>query len=308
MRPSKLAILLSRIFPSPFRQLISFSARGYLPGAIRRHWISMHLACELFKNDGLPIYRSPYKLYVPPDLIHMYIHHYGFLDYEPLTHRVFLDSLKPGFVVLDIGAHFGYYALLGAGTVGSMGKVHAVEAAPENLAVLEHNVRVNKLENVEIHRFAAGSTRGTQVLNVSAMGVTAFDPSGPQGAQARIDTKVEVPIVPLDKLIQGPVHLAKIDVDGSELTVLEGMKRILSENKEMKLLVEWAPSVYCSDRNPLDIPTWLEGAGFNQIDVLADWREESFSIRQATEMLDQKKVARNQAFMLFAKRIGVSSH
>lgn len=57
--------------------------------------------------------------------------------------KVFLDIVKPGMTVLDIGANIGYYSLLAASRVGSTGKVISFEANPELADILASNFSIN---------------------------------------------------------------------------------------------------------------------------------------------------------------------
>jgi hypothetical protein len=53
-----------------------------------------------------------------------------------------------------------------------------------------------------------------------------------------------VEVLPLDDLVQANdrVDLVKIDVEGSELLVLQGMKRIIADNPELAIIAEYGPS------------------------------------------------------------------
>jgi FkbM family methyltransferase len=63
----------------------------------------------------------------------------GFID-EGLT-RMILEYLKPGMTFIDIGAHFGYFTLLGSIIVGGKGQVHAFEPTPGSIEILMNNTR-----------------------------------------------------------------------------------------------------------------------------------------------------------------------
>lgn len=62
---------------------------------------------------------------------------------EPYTVQLFREHVRPGIVVVDIGAYLGYYALLGARGAGETGEVHAFECDPVNHRFLLHNLRLN---------------------------------------------------------------------------------------------------------------------------------------------------------------------
>lgn len=52
------------------------------------------------------------------ELVSLFIYRYGFFE-EGLT-NIFLHYLKPGMTFFDIGAHFGYFTLLGSALVGTL--------------------------------------------------------------------------------------------------------------------------------------------------------------------------------------------
>ena len=70
--------------------------------------------------------------------------------YEPFTRGLCMDSLEPGMVFLDIGAHVGLYSLPAAGRVGETGRVIAFEPHPSNRGLLEENIDRNEVENVTV--------------------------------------------------------------------------------------------------------------------------------------------------------------
>jgi len=57
-------------------------------------------------------------------------------------------ALKPGMVVADIGAGTGYHARRIAALVGDSGRVHAVDAQPEMIALLTESIRKQSLRNI----------------------------------------------------------------------------------------------------------------------------------------------------------------
>jgi predicted methyltransferase len=60
--------------------------------------------------------------------------------YEPEVTAVFGRVLRPGDVVIDVGANVGWFTLLAASLVGPGGKVVACEPGPDNLAKLQANI------------------------------------------------------------------------------------------------------------------------------------------------------------------------
>jgi FkbM family methyltransferase len=144
-----------------------------------------------------------------------------------------------GSTVIDVGANIGYNTLHAARLVGRRGRVVAIEPTPDNLAVLRRNVAAAGLRNVAIEPVAAGSARGTHDLFVRGA-VSAVNSLFPLSCYASVTDVLQVPVVPLDALVEGPVDLVKIDVEGAELDVLEGMPCLLRA-PHVVLIVEWHP-------------------------------------------------------------------
>ncbi len=229
------------------------------------------MARDLFENTGFPVWGTRFRLYLPRQLFSIYFDYFKFMDYEPQTRREFARLIKPGSVVIDVGANIGYYTLIAAAKAGSQGKVHAVECSPLTLELLRENVRRNQLTNVEIHPVAAFSERGELTLNISAIGLSWFPlhENWPKVAGSGSTTKV--PAVPLDELIHSRVNVVKIDAEGADLEVLKGMKRILSENPGIALIVEWAPALLqAAGKDPLELPRWLAQQRFGNMSVLEE--------------------------------------
>jgi FkbM family methyltransferase len=140
--------------------------------------------------------------------------------------------LRPGDKVLDLGAHIGTFAL----PVAALGcRVLAVEASPENFALLRSAAQRNGLGDLEVLHAAVAGRAGT----------VRFAPNGPHGqadiARSGQDT-IEVTAVAVDELLAarswGDVHLVKIDIEGSEPQALIGMTELLTRPDAPPILIE----------------------------------------------------------------------
>src|SRR4051794_3422554 len=169
--------------------------------------------------------------------------------FETVTRRMLFERLGPGSVFVDVGAHVGTIGLPAARVVGPTGHVHAVEASPPTVELLEANAARNGISNITIHRCAAGAFQGRADYNLMLYSYVNGFAQRP-GAE-KVDT-VQVDVRPLDDLVQGRVDVVKIDVEGGELEVLQGMSRILEENPEVLLCVELNPlALKTAGHNPL---------------------------------------------------------
>ena len=166
-----------------------------------------------------------------------------FLEGERFLAERFLlrRLLRPGMRVVDVGANIGYYLLFLTRAVGSEGALCCLEPEPENLAELERNLRHNRIGNARILPFAAGGEDSEVSLHPGINGKVADDGSG----------SLTVPLRRLDSVLDGPVELIKIDVEGYEGHVLAGAERLLSGYRPT-LFVEVHPAF-------LAPPTTLRG-------------------------------------------------
>ena len=149
---------------------------------------------------------------------------------EPLRARV-LGLIPIGGTFIDVGAHVGCYSLRAADRAAA---VYAVEPVPETALVLERNCELNHIQNVYIYTMAAWDSRTTLAL---------VSPNGfPRDASMRTrptEAEGDVVAVRLDEIFRHVHHvdLIKVDVEGSDLEALEGMRGLLARLRP-KVLIE----------------------------------------------------------------------
>jgi FkbM family methyltransferase len=176
-------------------------------------------------------------------------------------HRLLDRFVRPGATVIDVGANIGYNTVHAAQLAGAHGRVVAVEPTPDNLHVLRHNVAAAKLENVVVAPVAVGRSAGTRELFVRGS-VSAVNSLFPQSCYAEVTQVLRVPVVRLDDLVEGEAAVVKIDVEGGELDVLEGMPRLLRAAR-VALIVEWHPLLQqLAGYEPDALPQWLLARGW----------------------------------------------
>lgn len=158
-------------------------------------------------------------------------------DYLTKTIKKYLEK---GNIVIDVGAHIGYYSTYMARLVGKTGKVYAFEPEPHNFKLLERNVKENKFSNIILENKAVSDHVGKSYLylNEKSTGDNRIFYSNDNRE------KIVVDLITLDeyfKNIKKKVDLIKIDVQGVDLKVLKGAKKILDSNKHIKIAVELYP-------------------------------------------------------------------
>ena len=168
---------------------------------------------------------------------------------DPAEIRFVRQSLRPGQVAVDIGCHKGAYTYWMRRCVGPSGAVYAFEPQPRQVAYLREAFSVMGYDNVELVPMAVSDKSGqlplyTPTVSTHFASLEVGPPSrgGLQGA-ARLVTPTPsllVDVTTLDEFFTGdrrPPHFLKIDVEGHELSVLEGGRRTL-EAHHPTILVE----------------------------------------------------------------------
>ena len=149
------------------------------------------------------------------------------INYEKL---LYLNEIKKGNTVLDIGANKGYYTSLFSVLVGRHGEVHSFEPVPESYMRLQE--LNTQLKNVFSNNLAVGQESGTATIN--------YDPLDSEKATL-IDTTLSLPkksqteVISIDEYVENLkltfVHFIKCDVEGLELEVLRGAMNTLKTLK-----------------------------------------------------------------------------
>lgn len=155
--------------------------------------------------------------------------------YEMRFDQAIISALKEDDVVWDVGANVGYYTEKFAEVVGKNGRVYSFEPNPRAFTSLQ--TIANRYSNVTVKKIALSS----------ACGSLPFEVDGPQGVTSRLADQTSeksyiVEVTTADQLIRGsniPVpNVVKIDVEGYEIQVLEGMKDFLEHERLKFIFVE----------------------------------------------------------------------
>jgi FkbM family methyltransferase len=172
--------------------------------------------------------------------------------------------LRPGDVLYDVGSNIGFFALIGARSVGPNGSVHAFEPVLECARAIEENAARNHFHNVRVHRVAVGDREDVVELRRTTHpgGATISPKEHPPDTVS----SVQVPCVALDAYRQQAglpePALVKIDVEGVEEEVLRGMERILERDRPILVYEVDAPDDARLRMKTDAVDALLERAGY----------------------------------------------
>jgi FkbM family methyltransferase len=154
----------------------------------------------------------------------------------------FKQNIKKGDVVLDLGAHIGYFTCLFAQLVGESGKVFSFEPAPNNFKLLKKNVEVNGYKHVVIEQKAVSNVNTTVKMYLS---------NSPKDHRI-YDThdnreSIEVESIRLDdyfKDFNQKISLVKSNIQGADYAAFQGMKSVIEKSKSNIILaMEFNPAM-----------------------------------------------------------------
>jgi FkbM family methyltransferase len=210
---------------SPFRLLRAF---GFpLPNSIYKH-LPFHGAFVLHHPDGVDFGMISYGYELENNL-----YWEGLSGWEPECIRPWIRFASEARVVLDIGANTGLFSLLAAATKARP-TVHAFEPVSRIATILETNCSLNPGLSIVVHETAVGAWNGEVEL---------FDPGGACCYSASLDPRfLELPTsvyrvrqvsldAEMDRGTIRDVDLIKLDVEGWEEWVLDGMHRMIDSFK-----------------------------------------------------------------------------
>ncbi len=189
---------------------------------------------------------------------------------EPEQSLAIANLLHPGCVFYDIGANVGYYTVIAARIVGDRGIVVAVEPDIRNITYLRRHLSINRLTNVSIVTAACSDGAGICSFATGSTFATGHIVKPHESCAPRQATIV--PTISLDQLVaSAKAHpdVIKIDVEGAELSVLQGASRLLASRFPTVLL-----SVHSDDLREQSIE-FLSGFGYTCKPLQADQRSAS---------------------------------
>jgi FkbM family methyltransferase len=161
--------------------------------------------------------------------------------YEPGLLALLERELRPGDVVLDVGAHVGVHALTAARRLRALGggRVIAFEPAPDSAATARAAAARNGLA-VEVVRSGLGDADG----EIELRGDPRYpgDDAGVRSQFGDGDVVARAPVTTFDawaaKTGLDRLDVVKVDIEGAEVLALRGMQTTLKQLRPRLLAIE----------------------------------------------------------------------
>ena len=183
------------------------------------------------------------------------------------------NQLKPGDVFFDVGAHHGWVSMWGLSLVGREGKVYSFEPSPANLSILKWHRTRNKFSQWAVVPKAVSDVDSEEEFFLvdtgdSPMNSLTTGAPGTPFMDGREIRKISMQTITLDTFCNQSnlrPDLVKIDVEGAELLVLHGARKLLGESCPIIVLAVhpyWLPK----GQSTQQIFEYLTGYGYTVYD------------------------------------------
>jgi FkbM family methyltransferase len=180
-------------------------------------------------------------------------------------------------VFIDVGANIGYFSLIAAGE--QVSKVYAFEPTPQTLSLLHENIQLNSFEScIEVVPKAVGNqnkpvsftlTTETEVNHLTLKGETSSQ-------------SITVPCTTLDSFVKqknlSHIAMIKVDVEGAEMLVFQGLKNML-KNKQVEVIL-------------FEVNKQSEQFGFSYLDYFDFFEKYEYSLFEIDSSFHLRKITK----------------
>jgi FkbM family methyltransferase len=195
--------------------------------------------------------------------------------YEHAVQELVIRALKEGDTFVDIGTNIGMITLLAASRVKKGGLVLSFEPNPSIYARLREHIELNGLEGVvRTHPMGLGSEHAELTLNIpevhSGMASLGKPRDLPQWEKRR---EVKVNVERADRVIPAETPGAmfvKIDVEGFERHVLQGLEGVLKARKPAVLMECDDDLLKHAGSNEAEVWALMQGHGYSALEPYED--------------------------------------
>jgi len=205
--------------------------------------------------------------------------------HDPAVVKHILESLATGGNFIDVGANIGYMSLVAARALAGRGAVFSFEPSPREFETLLRNIEMNDVSNVTAIPKGIGPVRSESTLYV------AYRDNPGMNSRFRIRPYASPTVaafVPVSDAVSprelAAVACVKIDVEGDEMSVLEGFESVIHLMTRATFIVEITR-------------TYLEQAGSSPEAIYAFFKRHGFAPRVGAHMEKQVRMQYDEFFV-----------
>lgn len=195
----------------------------------------------------------------------------SFIEVERAERLFYLEYLREGMTVFDVGANIGELTLMFARFVGADGRVHAFEPNGAGFERLVAICTAASLQNVDLRRVALAEKEGIVTLHsygedYLSWTSQALRPLESYGIDVRPVSSEEASATTLDLYCERhsipSIDLLKVDVEGAEFQVMLGARRMLQAHRIMCISFEFGQTTFDMENDPNEIEAYLKDLGY----------------------------------------------
>lgn len=203
------------------------------PGLLKVCRISRQIRTRTFWDGDMNV--------VFPELVSVNIWRYGYFEEDVCLFM--LNYLKEGMTFMDIGAHFGFFTLLGSHLTGKTGKVFAFEPLASTFNQLQNNISDHScFSNIKAYNIAAYNKDADRRFYDFGLEYSAYNSIDRSRMDGSLPVKRELTVTAkkIDTVVKeeafNNIDMIKIDAESSEVLVLEGLSQTLKIHKPLIIL------------------------------------------------------------------------
>ena len=218
-------------------------------------------------------------------------------NYEKETVSFITKYISYDDTVVDVGANIGFFTLIFSKLVGENGKVHSFEPSQREFLHLCENIGLNKCGNIFLNQLALSNSNGFSKMNVlSESKFGAFNSlrriSHLKVQNEKVQTE-SVRTLTFDSYItlfsEAVPSLIKIDVEGFEKQVLEGMQFLLNTDNSPCLIIEICEGTHTDEAGSAqELIRYIESFGYHLYGLNSTGNLISFSIGKSLNCIALK--------------------
>lgn len=204
----------------------------------------------------------------PDDLVQRSVYYCS--CHEAKETRELSRLVRPDWTFFDVGAYFGYYALLVSHLSRGRAKVHAFEPFDANYRLLLEHKELNRFANLHAHQLAVSDHSGEVEFQSPRASVNNYgggwvlaEGEQPEGPITRLQT---VRSVSLDAFVAEndieKVDFIKIDTEGAEMSVLRGAADTIQRFKPAMMIELFPHGLSRYGRTPEELSQLIRDFGY----------------------------------------------
>jgi FkbM family methyltransferase len=201
----------------------------------------------VYSRKGFPWRVHDEIVRIDPAVRHLVPH-----DPEPPLFEFLRRTIRPGDVVLDVGAFLGIYAVLESRWAGPDGRVIAFEPTPASAEVARRHIAWNGPEGTRVHLVEAAAYDRPGRATLHQYDAVAMPYVNSLAAAVDVDadapaTEQPVALTTIDEVcgqLGVSPSVIRMDVQGAEIHALRGARETIRACRRLSIVVEMHPQCW----------------------------------------------------------------